>query len=325
MMISRSELTSQTLYEKEDLKLITQRTTSGGVSEKYTDGNIWVKADLFGYEGLSEVISSRVVKELGFNTVEYRPCVLGINKYEVKTACVSNNFIPMGHTAYTIGRLLEKSTNCSNRGELFEQMYADAMPDAVLEFVLNNMQQYIPRSELMSGMATYIWLDSLLLNTDRHIYNMVIVTDGHTNNFINFDYGASLLSDLEEFPMLLPLEEAISAAHSKPFSSYFSIQLELFDMYIPRSIKDHISIAVDDLRSYYNDSYINRCLDVLRHTLKKVGIELSISNKCYTLADLKEDTPTIMQILQKHANHIEWFNENFPNGATSVEQVLGRI
>lgn len=217
-------------------------------------------------------MSSRAVKALGFSTVEYNPCVLGINDYEVKTSCISNNFIPKGYVAHTIGRLLEKSNNYKGRDELFEHMYAYDMPEDRLEFVLKSLQNYLPRALLMTSFAEYIWLDSLLLNTDRHVYNMVLITNQHEYRFINFDYGMSLLSDLEEFPMQMPLHKAVSSATSKPFSSQFSIQLELFNMYIQRSPKTDISINIGDLTDYYPLQYINRAMEVLKQRLLLNGI-----------------------------------------------------
>ena len=124
----------------------------------------------------------------------------------------------------------------------------------------------------MTSFAEYIWLDSLLLNTDRHVYNMVLITNQHEYRFINFDYGMSLLADLEEFPMQMPLHKAVSSATSKPFSSQFSIQLGLFNMYIQRSPKTDISINIGDLTDYYPLQYINRAVEVLKQRLLLNGI-----------------------------------------------------
>lgn len=46
------------------------------------------------------------------------------------------------------------------------------------------------------SLAELIWIDSLILNEDRHLFNLVLM-QGNENEFqlVNFDYGSSLLSE----------------------------------------------------------------------------------------------------------------------------------
>lgn len=272
MMISRSGLTSQTLYEKATLKLVLNKGTSKGVAEKYTDGNIWVKADLFGYEGLAETIASRAVKALGFKTVEYNPCLLGINEYDAKTACVSASFLKEGFAEYSVGRVLEQYYDCKNSKELLDLLYSYTAPEQRLSFILNGMKTIVPEDILLTALADYVWIDNILLNTDRHVFNMVFLSSKNEQEFINFDYGASLLSDLEDFPRQMPLKTAMYSAKSKPFSTRFSSQVKLFEKYLPTSYNHSITVDVADLYSYYGAVYINRAMEVLKQRLLLNGI-----------------------------------------------------
>lgn len=45
----------------------------------------------------------------------------------------------------------------------------------------------------------------------------------------------------------------------------------------------------------------------------------------YNLNKLCHDPYTLIAIMEKHANYEEWFNDNFPNGAHSAEDVLKRL
>ena len=52
-------------------------TSSKGNQEKWLEDSRWYKLDLFGYEGLAETVTSRLlrqsnVEELGFRYVTYR-------------------------------------------------------------------------------------------------------------------------------------------------------------------------------------------------------------------------------------------------------------
>lgn len=45
----------------------------------------------------------------------------------------------------------------------------------------------------------------------------------------------------------------------------------------------------------------------------------------YTLNDLNMDPSTLIAVMEKHSNYTQWFNDNFPNGASSAEEVHQRI
>lgn len=329
MMISRSDLTSQTLYEKATLKLVLNKSTSKGVAEKYTNGNIWVKADLFGYEGLAETLASRAAKSLGFKTVEYNPCLLGINGYDAKTACVSSSFIKEGFAEYSVGRVLEQYYDCKNSKELLDLLYSYTAPEKRLSFITNAMKTTVPEDILLTALANYVWLDNILLNTDRHIFNMVFISNEETQEFINFDYGASLLSDLEDFPMQMPLQTAMYSAKSKPFSTRFSSQVKLFEKYLPTSYNHSITVDVADLYSYYSAAYINRATEVLKQRLLLNGISctfLDMTTPVYTIETFIADTDTCEAVKAVHgAEYVLWFYTNFPNGAKSAKEVLDKL
>ena len=45
----------------------------------------------------------------------------------------------------------------------------------------------------------------------------------------------------------------------------------------------------------------------------------------YTLDDLNMDPSTLIAVMGKHSNYTQWFNENFPNGASSKEEVFLKL
>lgn len=45
----------------------------------------------------------------------------------------------------------------------------------------------------------------------------------------------------------------------------------------------------------------------------------------YTLSSLQHDMSTLLKVMEKHFFYDTWFNKEFPNGATSAEEVLRRL
>lgn len=267
MRISKSEITTQDHYDKKQFKAVLNTTSSKGVLPKYTDEKIWIKTDIFGYESLAEVLASRLVSALGIKTVEYRPCLLITNEYDAVSACVSDSFTSDKTEILSVGRMLERAYSCDGANELYKQFMSHSNIKDRLEFVVKGLTETLREEFVRIGIARYIWIDSLILNTDRHLYNMVIKKEGNECRFIYFDYGASLLSDLENFSIRMPLDTAMHKAKSKPFSTRFSRQLSLFENYIP-SLTDTVRLRVSDLYKYYNAAHIERCLNVIKKQLK---------------------------------------------------------
>lgn len=326
MTRSRSGLTSQLIYEKSALKFVETITPSKGTAEKYTDGKVWVKLDRFGYESLAEVVSSRIVRALGFSTVEYRPCLLGVNEYNTQTACVSDNFVTSGCSLVTVGNIIKEHGGYKDTTALLSAMYKSTDPKLRLQFILDHTEDCIPFESLMKGIAEYVWLDSILLNTDRHVFNMVLLRKCNEWKFVNFDYGASLLSDLVDFPMEAPLRNLVHEAKAKPFSTRYSSQLKLFADYLPTAFNTSITLDVTDLYDYYDSKYIDRCCNILKQSLTSKGISLEITAKSvYTFEDFLRDPPILMKVMEKHWEYQQWFIKHFPTGAPSREAILNKL
>lgn len=45
----------------------------------------------------------------------------------------------------------------------------------------------------------------------------------------------------------------------------------------------------------------------------------------YDISKLVHDPCTLMAIMEKHPNYTQWFNDNFPNGASSADEVRQRL
>lgn len=45
----------------------------------------------------------------------------------------------------------------------------------------------------------------------------------------------------------------------------------------------------------------------------------------YSLVNLIHDPSTLIAVMEKHSDYAEWFNQTFPNGASSKEEVLSKL
>ena len=78
-------------------------TSSKGNQEKWLENGKWYKLDQFGYEALSEVMTSRILErsnietETPFTFVRYEMQKVKVHKLE-RTACVSRNFLKSGQS-----------------------------------------------------------------------------------------------------------------------------------------------------------------------------------------------------------------------------------
>lgn len=45
----------------------------------------------------------------------------------------------------------------------------------------------------------------------------------------------------------------------------------------------------------------------------------------YQLYDFLKDPSTLIAVMEKHSDYAEWFTRNFPNGASSAEEVVSKI
>jgi hypothetical protein len=69
-------------YDVTGLKPYIISTSSKGNQDKWCINNKWIKADQFGYEGLSEVVCSRLANALKYPyaVTDYEPCKILLNK-----------------------------------------------------------------------------------------------------------------------------------------------------------------------------------------------------------------------------------------------------
>lgn len=262
-------------YSAVDFVEIEAHTSSKGNICKYSNGKQWIKVNGFGYETLAEVLSSRVALQLGLNAVIYDPCFLSD-----KPACVSDTFLQSGCSEVTLGRLLQQTLHLQSSSDLYRRFEQNETPASRIAWVIDSLQDIVDANEFLAYLADMLFLDSIVLNTDRHLYNIVFIQNevGEFHPAPIFDCGAALLSDLEDFPMSLPIDIALRKIKAKPFSTSFEKQLRAIE-HLLGSISvavDQIEIGISDLYDYFSLEHIQRAVNVLLQGLSTAGVALHI-------------------------------------------------
>lgn len=225
--------------------------------------SIWVKLDMFGYEGASEVIASRVAANSNipnyFPVIMYYPCYANLNgrnfcgcwSYDFQTTGVSElSFEQLcsrtfGESFYV---LLKRSKGCV---DLF---YKELLRDLNIDF-------------LWDYFSLLFSFDALIYNEDRHTNNILLMRDRDGKFFPAplFDNGAAFCSNMFSYDITRPLYTCLRKVKAKPFLRDFENQASLatYNSQVELNMVNN-TILVSDLEEYYDRRIIGRISSVLR-------------------------------------------------------------
>ena len=114
-------------------------------------------------------------------------------------------------------------------------------------------------------------LDAFFLNEDRHTNNIAFIRNDDTGEYRfcpYFDFGLSLLSDMNDYPLDADVYDCISKVNAKPFDADFDLQTdaaeELYGVQLRINFSDSdIISAVDRCSEYYDEATCNRVKNIL--------------------------------------------------------------
>ncbi len=215
------------------VKLVTNdkiaETSSKGNQEKWFEKqtNKWYKLDQFGYEALSEVMTSKLLElsninsETPFSFATYRMERINAHGRD-RTACSSENFLKEGQSIITISHLFKRQLGYSLKEKL-ESLDSNKkriayLADATKDFTgLKNFPHYL---------TLLFEIDALVLNDDRHLNNIAVIEQNGKYNYCPiFDNGAGLLSNVQFSPMDIDPKGLIKDVVARPFNTSFNRQM----------------------------------------------------------------------------------------------------
>ena len=241
----------------------TKATSSKGNQLKWIVRNNWYKADHMGYEGLCEVIVSKLLEKSNIgNFVSYEPIRILFDGREMN-GCYSKNFRQKNESLVTLEHLSKQWLANSFAKELTRYPAVKDKIRHTVDFVekvtnLENAGAYL---------TTMLELDAFFLNEDSDT--------GEYRFCPYFDFGLSLLADTtEDYPMGEDIYQLINKIHAKPFDRDFDVQLDAAQELYGNHLELHftnqdIEQAFDEVGEYYSDEIITRVKDLLYHQKHK--------------------------------------------------------
>lgn len=257
--------------------IVTDGHSSKGNQSKWRIGNLWYKADHMGYEGLSEVIVSRMLLKItGIREyVKYEPVMI---KYGDKTTagCVSRSFLMENEELIPFERLYRSYTGKGLAGTLSGISGVSEKIAYTADFIsditgLHDAGRYI---------ADILELDAFFLNEDRHTNNLAVIrnSENHTYRFAPvFDNGLALLSDMNDYPLDKEIGECTAKIEAKPFSRDFEEQADAAVRLYGRNFnfsftKAFVNECIRDLNEYYPEEVLLRIEKVLAAQMRKYAM-----------------------------------------------------
>lgn len=210
-----------------DFSLIDAKATSSkGNQLKWLVRNNWYKADHMGYEGLCEVVISKLLEKsniTGF--VTYFPIQIKFDGKELN-GCYSKNFKNKNESLITLEHLSRQWLGGSMTRELLK--YGN--PKDKIRHTVEFVEKTTGLEKVGEYFATMLELDAFFLNEDRHTNNIAFVRNDDSGEYgfcPYFDFGLSLLSDTSiDFPVGGDIYEMMNKLRAKPFDRDFDIQLD---------------------------------------------------------------------------------------------------
>ena len=248
------------------VKMITDSSSKGNQPKWLTDG-LWYKADHMGYEGLSEIVISKLLAKANIqNYVMYLPTFI---EYEGKklVGCYSENFKKDNETIYTLEKLFRAYTGQSLAKALLD--YPEVKDR--IKFTVDFIEDHTNLENVGAYLTAMLELDAFFLNEDRHTNNIAFIRNDDTEEFSfcpYFDFGLALLSDTNDYPIDADIYDCISKVKAKPFDTDFDLQMdsaeELYGIQLAIGFTENDIInAVEECKEYYDEAVRNRVKNIL--------------------------------------------------------------
>lgn len=248
--------------------------SSKGNQLKWKNGNEWYKADYMGYEGLSEVLISKLLEYSDTdNFVKYEPVQIEYKQSKYK-GCKSMNFLKTNEEVVTLQKLFRQYTGKNLAQEISK---FSETKDKII-YVVENVKRFTGVKTFGEYLSVILTIDAFFLNEDRHMNNIAVIYNTEKEKYRlcpYFDHGLSLFSDMTiDFKLEEKLENCYEKIEAKPFSRNFDEQLDAVEEIYGEHIKFHFQMkdVINELEKFkgiYDEAIIKRIEMVLRLQMRK--------------------------------------------------------
>ena len=264
----------QVLFEGKG-QVITEGHSSKGNQPKWFSDQKWYKADHMGYEGLAEVVVSRLLRQSNASDyILYEPVFI---TYDGKTVAGSSspNFLEQDEILIPYERL-----HRSFRGRGLAQTIAHMETEEKVQYTVEMVEEVTGLQDVGKYLTMILELDSFFLNEDRHTNNLSVIRNEKTGKYRLspiYDNGLALLSDLHDYPLGQDIYSMISQIRAKPFDRDFDLQTQaaevLFGSQLNFSFKDRdVTRELNALAEYYPKEITDRVERILFEQIRKYPV-----------------------------------------------------
>ena len=215
----------------DDKYIVRDKSSSDGSQAKYYSDSKWYKIDYFGGEAESEYLASLLLACTDLDKESY----VSYKKVLIngQVGCVSKDFRTNNEEEFVTFYRLYKNIYGRDLATVTSRMDYDDAITYVIGFVKKETGL-----DVTTYLANTFWLDSIILNTDRHFnnYGIIMSGEGYREAPI-FDNGKSLLTGESIDLRGVSISDAVKKVYSKSFSSKHMLNYNL--------LKEHCTISLD--------------------------------------------------------------------------------
>lgn len=252
-----------------------EHTSSKGNQNKWYKDGWWYKEDGLGYESLSEIVVSALLKKTSiepFVSYEYAEIVHGDQKL---CGCRSRDFME------------ESDDRVIPVERLFLAYEGEGASQALLAFrdIKERIRYVVDVVERVTGLSDFggylkkmLTIDAVFFNEDRHFNNIAVIQkkDGSFRECPLFDHGAALFSDIRgDYPLAMSVMDCRAKIKAKPFSTDFDEQLDLCELLYPEgeicmdfTVSD-VKKLLDNWHGVYPSAILERVQETLTDQIRK--------------------------------------------------------
>ncbi len=205
-------------------------TSSKGNQEKWcNDDGFWYKLDQFGYEALSEAVTSDLLKQSNilqdtpFTFVNYEVAECFVHNTK-RTASVSKKFLHESEHIITINKLLSGFS----KSDLLSTLNKISSDKKRLQYIVEQTEEITGLKEFRTYISLLFEIDSYIVNDDRHLNNIAVIEkDGVFSYCPIFDNGAGLLSNMQIYRTDVEPKGLIKSVLASPFRMSFNREVNM--------------------------------------------------------------------------------------------------
>lgn len=244
-----------------------QSSTTTGNQRKYFRNNLYIKVDMFGYEGFAECLASELLKfiESDYSFADYSMCSIS-DGWTTRNGCYSENFLYENESLISLMRIIK--CQVENVYEFFKQNRRYDLAKRTIELVYHSTNL-----DISYYLAFILRFDAIILNEDRHLNNISVIYNRVEKSYKVspiFDNGLSLLSDVNMYTFGKDLSRLMKMVSSRPFSKDFMKQCNYFSYKLLRIDYDGFMESLDVNKDVYQgNKFYTRAVEVLLKRLNE--------------------------------------------------------